>query len=206
MGTYCFFYGSLLNSKTSASSWACPRPTLLTRECVCVFRCCRFLPAFCVCFSLVAVVLCRVLFALCWQEKRAAVMLHMQPCQSQPQSGFLYRAMPSTFALVGANLDADILNLFLRQLSRRLFFARDAHFAMPPMPAYYCHCVSCLCVCVCVCVCSDLCLFFFNLLQLLRLGWGITSGPCRRFSESDKLATPRRFSTLPDRLRERGEK
>lgn len=153
MGTYCFFYGSLLNSKTSASSWACPRPPLLTRECVCVFRCCCFLPAFCVCFSLAAVVLCRVLFALCWQEKRAAVMLHMQPCQSQPQSGFLYRAMPSTFALVwGQSRCGYIKLIFTPTLAATFLCERCSLCHAPDACSLLPLCVVSVCLCVCMCV------------------------------------------------------
>lgn len=149
MGTYCFFYGSLLNSKTSASSWACPLP----RECVCVFRCCRFLPApLCVFFSR----------CCCPLPRAVCLVLTGKTCSSHAA----YAAMPKS-AAKWIPLSGDAINvrsgwgqsrcgyiklIFTPTLAATFLCSRCSLCHAPDARSLLPLCVVSVCLCVCMCV------------------------------------------------------
>lgn len=156
-GRAAFFYGSLLNSKTTASSWNAALSYLFV-VCVyvCVFRCRHFLPAFCMCFPALL-----LSFASCCLPCAAREnVLHMQRVQSQPQSGFRYRAPPSSFPFSGwGQSRCGYIKLIFTPTLAATSLWRCSFCHAPAARSLLPQCVcESMCVCVCVsaltCVCS----------------------------------------------------
>lgn len=156
MGTYCFFYGSLLNSKTSASSRACP-PSLVS---VCV--CLQVLPLF-------TCILCVFFSHCCCPLPRAVCLVLAGKTRS---SHAAYAAMPKS-AAKWIPLSGDAINvrsgwgqsrcgyiklIFTPTLAATFLCSRcslchapDARSLLPLCVVYVCVCVVCVFVLTCAC-------------------------------------------------------